>query len=103
MTYNVARRTHEIGVRMALGAQKRGVQWMFLRESLLLLGLGVVVGVPATMAATRLVGAQFFGLTPFRPGHVYRCHSCHFYRGAIGGILSGTACDESGSHGCSAG
>jgi predicted permease len=67
MTYNVARRTHEIGVRMALGAQKRGVQWMFLRESLLLLGLGVVVGVPATMAATRLVGAQLFGLTPSDP------------------------------------
>ncbi len=67
MTYNVARRTHEIGVRMALGAQKRGVQWMFLREALLLLGVGVIFGVPATMAATRLVGAQLFGLTPSDP------------------------------------
>jgi predicted permease len=67
MTYNVARRTHEIGVRMALGAQNRAVQWMILRESLLLLGIGVVVGVPATMAATRLVGAQLFGLTPSDP------------------------------------
>jgi predicted permease len=67
MTYNVARRTHEIGVRMALGAQNREVQWMILRESLLLLGIGVVLGVPATMAATRLVGAQLFGLTPSDP------------------------------------
>jgi predicted permease len=67
MTYNVARRTHEIGVRMALGAQNRAVQWMILRESLLLLGIGVVVGVPATMAATRLAGAQLFGLTPSDP------------------------------------
>jgi predicted permease len=67
MTYNVARRTHEIGVRMALGAQNREVQWMILRESLLLLGIGVVLGVPATMAATRLVGAQLFGLSPSDP------------------------------------
>jgi predicted permease len=67
MTYNVARRTHEIGVRMALGAQNREVQWMILRESLLLLGIGVLVGVPATMAATRLVGAQLFGLSPSDP------------------------------------
>ena len=67
MTYNVARRTHEIGVRMALGAQNREVQWMILRESLLLLGIGVILGVPATMAATRLVGAQLFGLSPSDP------------------------------------
>jgi predicted lysophospholipase L1 biosynthesis ABC-type transport system permease subunit len=67
MTYNVARRTHEIGVRMALGAQNREVQWMILRESLLLLGIGVILGVPATLAATRLVGAQLFGLTPSDP------------------------------------
>ena len=48
MTYNVARRTHEIGVLMALGAQNRKVQWMILRESLLLLGIGVLLGLPAT-------------------------------------------------------
>jgi predicted permease len=67
MTYNVARRTHEIGVRMALGAPNREVQWMILRESLLLLGIGVLLGVPAAMAATRLVGAQLFGLSPSDP------------------------------------
>jgi ABC-type antimicrobial peptide transport system permease subunit len=52
---------------MALGAQNREVQWMILRESLFLLGTGVIVGVPATMAATRLVGSQLFGLTPSDP------------------------------------
>ena len=52
---------------MALGAQKRGVQWMFLRESLLLLGVGVIFGVPATVVATRLVGAQLYGLTSSDP------------------------------------
>jgi len=67
MTYNVARRTNEIGIRMALGAQKRQVLWMVLRESLLLLGVGVILGVPATIAATRLVGAQLYGLTSSDP------------------------------------
>jgi len=67
MTYNVARRTNEIGIRMALGAQNRQVLWMVLRESLLLLGVGITLGVPATIAATRLVGAQLFGLSSSDP------------------------------------
>jgi ABC-type antimicrobial peptide transport system permease subunit len=67
MTYNVARRTNEIGIRMALGAQNREVLWMVLKESLLLLGAGIILGVPATIAATRLVGAQLFGLSSSDP------------------------------------
>jgi len=67
MTYNVARRTNEIGIRIALGAHNRAVLWMVLRESLLLLGIGVVVGVPATLASTRLVQTQLFGLSAFDP------------------------------------
>jgi predicted permease len=67
MTYNVARRTNEIGIRMALGAQNRQVLWMVLKESLFLLGVGIILGVPATIAATRLVGAQLFGLSSSDP------------------------------------
>ncbi len=67
MTYNVARRTNEISIRMALGAQNQQVLWMVLRESLLLLGVGITLGVPATIAATRLVGAQLFGLSSSDP------------------------------------
>jgi predicted permease len=67
MTYNVARRTNEIGIRMALGAQNREVLWMVLKESLLLLGAGIILGVPATIAATRLIGAQLFGLSSSDP------------------------------------
>jgi ABC-type antimicrobial peptide transport system permease subunit len=52
---------------MAIGAQNREVQGMILREALLLVGIGVLLGVPATMAATRLVGAQLFGLAPSDP------------------------------------
>ena len=53
MAYNVTRRTNEIGVRMALGAQNESILWMVLRESLMLLGIGVALGVPAALAATR--------------------------------------------------
>ena len=67
MTYNVARRTNEIGIRMALGAQNRQVLWMVLKESLFLLGAGIMLGVPATIAAAHLVGAQLFGLSSSDP------------------------------------
>jgi predicted permease len=67
MTYNVVRRTNEIGIRIALGAQAKRVLWMVLKESMWLLGIGVVLGIPAALAATRLVQAQLFGLSPSDP------------------------------------
>ena len=62
MTYSVLRRTNEIGIRLALGAPTGRVLWMVLGESLLLLVVGVALGVPLTLVATRLVQAQLFGL-----------------------------------------
>ena len=62
MSYNVAQRTNEIGVRLALGAQRENVLWIILREALLLLSAGVVLGVPLSLAAARLVRQQLFGL-----------------------------------------
>src|SRR4029077_19221064 len=67
MTYNVVRRTNEIGIRIALGAQNQRVLWMVLKESFLLLGIGIVLGTPATLAATRLVQTQLFGLKASDP------------------------------------
>ncbi len=67
VSYGVASRTHEIGIRLALGAQPRDVRLMILRESLLLVGAGVAVGLPATLAATRLASAFLFGLSPADP------------------------------------
>jgi predicted permease len=62
MTYTVARRTRDIGIRMALGAQRSGVLWLVLRETLLLVLLGVAVGLPVAFAGTHLLKSMLFGL-----------------------------------------
>jgi predicted permease len=64
MSYNVTRRTNEIGIRMALGAQRGDVLRMVMRESFLLVAIGVILGVGATLAAGRLVATLLFGLAP---------------------------------------
>lgn len=62
MAFVVGRRTKEIGVRMALGAGRRSVVWMVMKEVLLLLGIGLAVGVPAAIVLGRLVSAQLYGI-----------------------------------------
>jgi predicted permease len=62
LAYAVARRTPEIGLRMALGAARGRVQWMVLRESLVLAAIGLVVGVPVALAGTRVLASMLFGL-----------------------------------------
>jgi putative ABC transport system permease protein len=67
LSYGVASRTNEIGIRMAIGAGRREVFWLILRESLLLVIVGVVVGLPIIFAVTRLASSLLFGLTPTDP------------------------------------
>jgi len=64
LAYGVTQRTAEIGVRMALGASRWRVRWMVLRESLLLAGSGLAIGLPAALALSRLVASRLFGVTP---------------------------------------
>lgn len=67
MTYSVAQRTGELGLRMALGAQPRNVRWMVLRENAATVMIGVIVGLAGAVAAARLVRTQLFGLEPNDP------------------------------------
>ena len=66
-SYGVARRTNEIGIRMALGATAPRVTGMVMRESMLVVFIGVVIGLSAALATTRLVAAMLFGLAPTDP------------------------------------
>jgi predicted permease len=64
MAFVVARRTKEIGLRMALGAQRSEVVWMVMREALALVGLGLAVGIPCAYFLSRYVRSQLFSVTP---------------------------------------
>ena len=64
MSYNVSRRTNEIGIRMALGARRQDVLGLVLRESMLLVAIGVVAGLGIAIAASGLVSKLLFGLPP---------------------------------------
>jgi putative ABC transport system permease protein len=70
LAYNVARRTKEIGVRMALGAQPGGVVWMVAKGALGLVSLGIGLGLPAAWVLSRYVKSMLFGLSATDPGVV---------------------------------
>jgi predicted permease len=67
MAYKVARRTGEIGIRIALGAQRGTVVWMVLREVILLAAVGLAIGVPAALGASKFVEAFLYGVKPNSP------------------------------------
>ena len=67
MAHGVARRTNEIGIRMALGAERGNIAWMVLRETLVLVAAGLALGVPTALAAAQLISTQLFGLSATDP------------------------------------
>jgi ABC-type antimicrobial peptide transport system permease subunit len=67
ISYAVGRRTMEIGVRMALGAERREILMMVLRESLIVGAIGLAIGIPASLAVARTLRSMLYGLNPTDP------------------------------------
>src|SRR5215471_3293009 len=67
ISYTVVRRTDEIGIRMAIGATRTGVLGLMLKDSLLLCVTGVGIGVPISLASTRLISSRLYGVSPTDP------------------------------------
>jgi len=68
LAYSTARRTPEIGVRLALGATRAGVVWPVLAEAGTLAACGVFIGVPSALVLTKLLSNVLYGVTPTDPG-----------------------------------
>jgi ABC-type antimicrobial peptide transport system permease subunit len=67
MSYTVARRTKEIGVRMAVGAQRGSILQMVLREAFTLVAIGLATGIAFSLAGAKLLQSLVFGLSPRDP------------------------------------
>jgi predicted permease len=67
LSYSVARRTSELGIRLALGAQAHTLLWLVLRESILLLVLGLAVGIPIALSSTHILKSLLYRLSPLDP------------------------------------
>jgi ABC-type antimicrobial peptide transport system permease subunit len=67
MAYNVGSRTNEIGVRMALGADRSDVFALVLRGALALISLGLLLGIPLALAAGQFLGRQLYGINQYDP------------------------------------
>ena len=87
VAYAVAGRTREIGIRTVLGAQQGNVVWMVLRESLLLVAIGVAIGLPAVAAAGKLIGSLLYGLTPADPTALISATILMFAVAALAGFI----------------
>jgi predicted permease len=87
MSYVVTRRTNEIGIRMSLGAGRSNMLWMVLREILILVSIGVVIGIPVTLAGDRLVSKMLFGLRPSDPVTLVGATTILLIVAAIAGYL----------------
>ena len=67
ISYAVSQRTREIGIRLALGAQRKAVSWMFVRSALTMTGTGMAVGVIAAMLLMQLMRTLLFDVSPLDP------------------------------------
>jgi predicted permease len=67
MSYTVARRTNELGIRLALGSTRAGILWLVLHQSLIVIGAGIIAGLLLSVIAARIATSMLFGLSPHDP------------------------------------
>ena len=87
MSYLVGRRTGEIGIRMALGANRSQVGWQVLREVGLLIFAGIVIGLPLTLFGIRLVRNMLYGLSGTDPLSLTAATALLLFAGVAAGYL----------------
>jgi predicted permease len=87
MAYAVSGRIGEIGIRMALGAKRGDVLWLVLRESLLLVGIGVAIGLPAIIGVSKIIKSLLFGLSPADPISLGLATALMFAVAALAGYI----------------
>ena len=87
MAFLVARRTREIGIRMALGAMPGDVLWLVMREVMIVVSAGILFGLPAAMGLTRLIASQLYETTPNDPVTIVSATVCILSIAAISGYL----------------
>ena len=88
--YSVAARTHEVGIRLAMGARPRHVLGLFVREGVLLIAVGVAIGVPLALAATRVLASLLYGLPPHDPVTFVACTALLALAGAAASLIPAT-------------
>ena len=87
MAFTVTRRTREIGIRVALGAERNTVLWLVLREVALMTVIGIGVGLPVAIALSRYVQSQLFGLSPNDPITYAAAIAAMFGIAALAGLI----------------
>ena len=87
VAYDVARRTREIGIRLALGAQPTDVVAMVMRRSVALVAAGVLVGLPGTLAVGQLLSTFLYGVTPGDPTTLAAVSVCLIAAGVIAAFV----------------
>jgi predicted permease len=87
IAYAVSRRTREIGVRFAIGAQKMDVAKLFLRESLLLVAAGILAGIPLALVSTRVLKSLLYGVAPGDPFTLTLTIAIFVFAGLLASVL----------------
>jgi putative ABC transport system permease protein len=87
VAYNVARRTAEIGVRMALGARPVDALWLVVKQTLTMTGIGVAIGIPLAIVAARAIGAQLYGIGAGNPWAMIAAAGLLATAGAVASVV----------------